>query len=494
MYCGSPKAKSAVHSGCLQGRNGMAVRPPLARKGAVIIEAVNLTSEVNLLAKCGRLHLCRRLVDTYRHEQQRKRGEAATMSSDEEDVPLTRRLPRGVQFVAEPFAGMTPWEISQSKAAEKFRAADAVGDVIVVSDNEDPPRQVERHVSSAAQSSDEDDQPLSHRRQRKMPPAQSDPTTAAPTREAASTSDAHACDSESDDAPLTKRRRQSELGSSKAASAGAPSTAVLGGTTSGERLADADASDEEDEAPLSVRKAARKGKGKGQGVRMPIGERATEGESGSESEPDADDDGDSVAVAVAMATEVLARGECHDHEGVLSVLGADLTSASPFEALKQAYRGLAKLIHPDKLGSRFAGATKAFQCLARAFEVLTAPAPSAGVNAGGKRPAMETVGRSNEGCYRTRCSCPRCGARWGGRDSGLAPYEYTLLMQGLKTYHCCGCLFEYGCMSAEQCGRVGFEPSARTFERLRPARRARPLLALPPRRASPIPRPSYTPS
>ena len=59
------------------------------------------------------------------------------------------------------------------------------------------------------------------------------------------------------------------------------------------------------------------------------------------------------------------------------------------------------------------------------------------------------MGRSNDGCYRTRVNCPRCHSRWGTPESGLQPYEYTFFMQGLKTYVCCGCLLQFGCMTAE---------------------------------------------
>ena len=59
------------------------------------------------------------------------------------------------------------------------------------------------------------------------------------------------------------------------------------------------------------------------------------------------------------------------------------------------------------------------------------------------------MGRSNDNCYRTRANCPRCHSRWGTPESGLQPYEYTFFMQGLKTYVCCGCLLQFGCMTAE---------------------------------------------
>ena len=35
---------------------------------------------------------------------------------------------------------------------------------------------------------------------------------------------------------------------------------------------------------------------------------------------------------------------------------------------------------------------------------------------------------------RTRVFCPRCRAEWGTADSGLQPYDYTIFMQGPKTY------------------------------------------------------------
>eukprot|EP00966_Prymnesium_polylepis_P249252 5762501-Prymnesium_polylepis.1 len=112
--------------------------------------------------------------------------------------------------------------------------------------------------------------------------------------------------------------------------------------------------------------------------------------------------------------------------------------------MRKAYRALARLLHPDKLGRHFPEATKAFQCLTSAFEALTAPVP----DAKGKK-AGPAVGRSNDGCYRTKVRCPRCKAHWGGPDSGLQPYEYTFFMLGYKTYHCCGRLLDFGCMSAQ---------------------------------------------
>lgn len=132
-------------------------------------------------------------------------------------------------------------------------------------------------------------------------------------------------------------------------------------------------------------------------------------------------------------------------EGVLSVLGVPISRESSVEEQRKAYHGLARLLHPDRLGRHFPGATKAFQFLTSAFEALTAPEPAPGAKKGKAGP---TVGRSNDGCYRTKVSCPRCGDRWGVAASGLQPYEYTFLMQGLRTYVCCTCLLRFGCMSA----------------------------------------------
>ena len=156
------------------------------------------------------------------------------------------------------------------------------------------------------------------------------------------------------------------------------------------------------------------------------------------------DDGDELAIGIAK--QVLQLGEGGQVEAVLSVLGEAITRATPFAKQKRAYLQLARLIHPDKLGGKYDGATRAFQELVRAFDTLTAPevveddAPAA--------PTAKTLARSNENCVRTRVFCPRCRAEWGTADSGLQPYDYTIFMQGLKTYCCALCLCDFGCMSA----------------------------------------------
>ena len=156
------------------------------------------------------------------------------------------------------------------------------------------------------------------------------------------------------------------------------------------------------------------------------------------------DDGDELAIGIAK--QVLQLGEGGQVEAVLSVLGEAITRATPFAKQKRAYLQLARLIHPDKLGGKYDGATRAFQELVRAFDTLTAPevveddAPAA--------PKAKTLARSDENCVRTRVFCPRCRAEWGTADSGLQPYDYTIFMQGLKTYCCALCLCDFGCMSA----------------------------------------------
>ncbi|KOO32216.1 hypothetical protein Ctob_010461 [Chrysochromulina tobinii] len=161
------------------------------------------------------------------------------------------------------------------------------------------------------------------------------------------------------------------------------------------------------------------------------------------------------AVAVAIAHAVLAAGKAGDHETVLSALGIAVKHDSPYASQRKAYLGLARLIHPDKLGDAFPGAKSAFQYLVKAYEALTAPEiadPSAAGKGGrGSKKAAAAapkLARSNENCFRTRVRCPKCSAVWGTADSGLQPYEYSFLMQGLKSYVCCGCLFSFGCMSA----------------------------------------------
>lgn len=160
-----------------------------------------------------------------------------------------------------------------------------------------------------------------------------------------------------------------------------------------------------------------------------------------------DDGAATMELAVELAKQVLALGEGGDCAGVLSLLGTPITRQSSFGQMRKAYLNLSRVIHPDKLGRHFDQATRAFQALVRAFDEITAPEPAKAAAGGGKS-KEKTLSRSNAGCYRTKVCCPRCGSVWGLPDSGVQPYDYTFMMQGLKSYCCALCLCEFGCVSA----------------------------------------------
>ena len=179
-------------------------------------------------------------------------------------------------------------------------------------------------------------------------------------------------------------------------------------------------------------------------------EKGESGGSGAKADPSSEED--DLALACNVARQALELGEAGDYEAVLSLSGPSITRTTPFPALRKAYLTLARLIHPDKLSHSYEGATRAFQELVRAFETISAPEPTpesvAGAGGGKRKAAAPTIARSNDGCYRTRLFCPRCGDEWGKADSGLDKYEYTLMMQGIKTFCCAGCLCEFGCVTA----------------------------------------------
>ncbi|EOD12848.1 hypothetical protein EMIHUDRAFT_244917 [Emiliania huxleyi CCMP1516] len=164
---------------------------------------------------------------------------------------------------------------------------------------------------------------------------------------------------------------------------------------------------------------------------------------------------DADELATRLALQVLELGEAGNPEGVLSLLGAAITRATPFAAQRKAYLSLARIIHPDKL-PKLGQATKAFQHLVRAFEVLTAPeAPPQAAKAAAR--AHTAISRSNDGCFKTHLFCPRCKSQWGSADSG-----------GLKVYCCALCLCDFGCMTAEhRCPlcRKPFEYHPRDYHR-----------------------------
>ena len=237
---------------------------------------------------------------------------------------------------------------------------------------------------------------------------------------------------EEEDKPLSKPRSEAAPSSSAPAQ---PAAAVD--------------SDDEEDRPLSKRPGVNKKGSKRQRVAKANKGDNEEDEEEQEAEEEAwdSDAEDDAGLAVEYAKRVLQLGTLGDHEGVLSVFGTEVTRETPHEVLRKSYRGLAKMLHPDKLGRRFPAATKAFQYLTRAFDTLTAP-EVADAAKGKKGKAQPSLGRSNENCYRTKITCPRCYAPWGLPDSGLQPWEYTVFMQGLKTYHCCRCLQSFGCMTA----------------------------------------------
>ena len=96
-----------------------------------------------------------------------------------------------------------------------------------------------------------------------------------------------------------------------------------------------------------------------------------------------------------LAMRVLELGEAGDPEGVLSLLGQPIGRSTPFAQQRKAYLNLARAIHPDKL-PKYGQATKAFQALVRAFELLTSPEPPPEAKGGGgKARAATAIARSN---------------------------------------------------------------------------------------------------
>ena len=312
-------------------------------------------------------------------------------SDDEESRPLSERPPASSKPAAEP--------------AAKTSAAAAAA----------PP------AAAAAEDSSSDDEEESRPLSERPPPSAKPLAKPAAPKPAAASAAAEVDDSDSDDEesrPLSERPPPSK-----------PPAA-----------AEDSSSDEEESRPLSERAPGGKAPASKAGKRT----RAEEEEAESEEEEAAPSD---PGLAIAIARAVIAAGKVKDHEAVLSALGAPVTYDTSLAVTRKAYHGLARLIHPDKLGHAFAGSSEAFQLLVAAFDALTAPAVPA-ASGGKKKTNAPALARSNENCYRTRVHCPRCSQQWGGAESGLQPYEYNFMMQGLKPYTCCGCLFTFGCMSA----------------------------------------------
>jgi len=138
---------------------------------------------------------------------------------------------------------------------------------------------------------------------------------------------------------------------------------------------------------------------------------------------------------------------------VLQLSDPALEPTSPTADLRKAYLKISLHIHPDRIGSEFKDATKAFQVLVTAYETLTSPdyIPSVDepVTAKGKKKKTAQISRSNEGCFQTKLYCPRCYTRWGDKVEGNPGWYYNIMMQGLKSFHCATCLLKFGCMSAQ---------------------------------------------
>eukprot|EP00993_Chasmostoma_nieuportense_P007669 NODE_934_length_1753_cov_7.199877_g876_i0.p1 GENE.NODE_934_length_1753_cov_7.199877_g876_i0~~NODE_934_length_1753_cov_7.199877_g876_i0.p1 ORF type:complete len:561 (-),score=123.61 NODE_934_length_1753_cov_7.199877_g876_i0:71-1699(-) len=147
--------------------------------------------------------------------------------------------------------------------------------------------------------------------------------------------------------------------------------------------------------------------------------------------------------SIAIAKEVLRLGEMGEHTAILSLLGETIATHTDIAQTRKAFLKLSLLLHPDKLGSSFEGATRAFQALVFAFETVTRPetveAPLTN--------KTTTIARSNAGCYRTKVKCPRCKVEWGAPVEGNPDYFYNFLMMGLKSFTCSTCLLEFGCMA-----------------------------------------------
>jgi hypothetical protein len=155
---------------------------------------------------------------------------------------------------------------------------------------------------------------------------------------------------------------------------------------------------------------------------------------------------------VAIARRILELNEIDDFEGILNIAGGEpITKHSSVAAMRKAYLKLSLVIHPDKLERIFDQATKSFQALVHAFEVLSQPQVQDDIfmTNSNKSEKTKTISRSNEGCYRTRVCCPRCKTPWSeGTLDGNPEYFYNFLMCGLKQYTCSTCLFEFGCVTA----------------------------------------------
>ena len=182
---------------------------------------------------------------------------------------------------------------------------------------------------------------------------------------------------------------------------------------------------------------------------------------------------------VKIASRVLQLGELEDYEGILNLATVPntppLSRSSSVAAMRKAYLKLSLLLHPDKLPSSvFGEATKAFQTLVKAFEYLSSAdelhlQSEASSSSSSGKVKTPLIARSNEGCFRTSVSCPRCKQAWSENTlDGNPDYFYNFLMTGLKQFTCSTCLCEFGCVTAiHRCPfcRGKFEYSPQDYHR-----------------------------
>ena len=157
-------------------------------------------------------------------------------------------------------------------------------------------------------------------------------------------------------------------------------------------------------------------------------------------------DEDVEAKSIRLAKTALRLSEEGDDEGILRLLGDDITKASSVGALRKAYLKLSLLLHPDKLQDKFDGATRAFQALVSAFEHVSRPELAPAKK--GEKPKGPMISRSNQGCFVTAMACPRCKVEWGKKVEGNPEYYYNFMMMGVKSFTCSTCLLQFGCMTA----------------------------------------------
>jgi len=157
----------------------------------------------------------------------------------------------------------------------------------------------------------------------------------------------------------------------------------------------------------------------------------------------------------AIADKVLELNELDDYLGILNIPSTSketmLTMKSDLKLFKKNYLKLSLIIHPDRMDKKYDNATKAFQSLVKAYEILSTPELIEEIKTQNdkNKKKMNAISRSNEGCYRTRVCCPRCQQPWSENTlDGNPTYFYTFMMTGLKQYTCSTCLCEFGCMTA----------------------------------------------